>query len=242
MIQIIPAIDLMNGSCVRLEQGRFENKKKYSIDPVEKAMEWENSGLERLHIVDLDGAKNGNTSNLKTVKEICKHTRMKVDYGGGIRATTDLDELFSIGISYITIGSIAVKKPDLFRQWMDTYGPEKFILAADVKEESIAISGWQETTGMAIFELINAFEKYGLQQVMCTDISRDGMLKGVSTELYRKLKQEYPKLNIIASGGVTSIDDVCNLEKEKIDAVIVGKALFEDKIKSETLNNFQFKK
>jgi len=242
MIQIIPAIDLMDGSCVRLEQGRFENKKKYSIDPVEKAMEWENSGLERLHIVDLDGAKNGNASNLKTVKEICKHTGMKVDYGGGIRATTDLDELFSIGISYITIGSIAVKKPDLFGQWMDTYGPEKFILAADVRKENIAISGWQETTGMTIFELIETFIKSGLKQVMCTDISRDGMLRGVSTELYSKLKQQYPNLNIIASGGVSSIDDIYTLENEHVDAVIVGKALLEGIIKPEMIKNYSFKK
>ena len=237
MIQIIPAIDLMDGSCVRLEQGRFENKTNYSIDPVEKAMEWEKSGLERLHIVDLNGAKNGNASNLKTVKEICKYTRMKVDYGGGIRATTDLDELFSIGISYITIGSIAVKKPDLFRQWIDTYGPEKFILAADVRKESIAVSGWQETTEMTIFELIETFIKSGLKQVMCTDISRDGMLRGVSIELYRKLKQQYPNLNIIASGGVSSIDDIYTLEKENVDAVIVGKALLEGIIKPEMLKN-----
>jgi len=242
MIQIIPAIDLMNGSCVRLEQGRFENNKRYNIDPVEKAKEWENAGFERLHIVDLDGAKKGIASNLNTVKEICKHTSMEVDYGGGIRATKDIDELFSIGISYITIGSVSVKKPDLFRKWMDIYGPEKFILAADVKKENIAISGWQETTAISIFELIETFMKSGLKQVMCTDISRDGMLRGVSTKLYSKLKRKYPELDIIASGGVSSIDDLYSLEKENVDAVIVGKALFEGVIEPEMLKQIQFKK
>jgi len=242
MIQIIPAIDLMNGSCVRLEQGRFENNKMYFLDPVKKAKEWENAGFERLHIVDLDGAKNGIASNLNTVKKICKHTGMKVDYGGGIRVTTDIDELFSIGISYITIGSIAVKKPDLFRQWIDNYGSEKFILAADVRKENIAINGWQEKTGVTIFELINMFIQSGLQQVMCTDINRDGMLKGVSTQLYRKLKRKYPYLNLIASGGVSSIDDLYNLEKEKVDGVIIGKALLEGLIAPEMIKKNQFKK
>jgi len=242
MIQIIPAIDLMDGSCVRLKQGQFENNKKYSKSPLEKAMEWESKGFERLHIVDLDGAKYGSASNIKIVEEICRKTGMIVDYGGGVRTSEDIDKLFSIGISYLNIGSIAVIKPHLLRQWMDTYGPEKFILAADVREENIAINGWQKTTGMTIFELIETFINDGLKQVMCTDISRDGMLKGISTKLYRKLKRRYPKLNIIASGGVTSIDDIYGLEKEKVDGVIVGKALLEGVIKPEILNKFQLKK
>jgi phosphoribosylformimino-5-aminoimidazole carboxamide ribotide isomerase len=235
MIQIIPAIDLMNGRCVRLEQGRFENVKVYPTDPVAKAMEWEKAGFKRLHVVDLDGAKQGKNPNLLIVKEICQKTNLIVDYGGGIRINTDISKLFSLGISYVTIGSMAVNQPQVLKTWMNRYGAEKFILAADVKNGKIAISGWQESTAISLKQLANDYIQSGIQQIMSTDISRDGMLNGVSTARYKELKQSYPALYIIASGGVSSADDIRSLDHAGIDAVITGKALLEGIITPEEL-------
>jgi phosphoribosylformimino-5-aminoimidazole carboxamide ribotide isomerase len=237
MIQIIPAIDLMNGRCVRLEQGRFENVKAYSTDPVAKAMEWENAGFKRLHVVDLDGAQKGENQNMLTVKNICQKTNLIVDYGGGIRINTDISKLFSLGISYLTIGSMAVNQPQVLKNWMKRYGSDKFILAADVNDRKIAISGWQEATEIGLTQLTDKFIQLGIRQVMSTDISRDGMLNGVSEPLYKELRQRYPELYIIASGGVSSINDIRALETAGIDAVIVGKALLEGFITPQGLLN-----
>jgi phosphoribosylformimino-5-aminoimidazole carboxamide ribotide isomerase len=232
----------MQGRCVRLEQGRFENVKEYSTDPVAKAMEWEKTGFERLHLVDLDGAQKGDNPNLPVVKEICQKTNLKVDYGGGIRSTTDVSKLFSLGISYLTIGSVAVNQPAVLKAWMNRYGAEKFILAADVKNGKIAISGWQESTAISLKQLAEDYIQSGIQQIMSTDISRDGMLNGVSTDFYTHLRQRYPSLIIIASGGVSSLDDIKLLRKAGIDGVITGKALLEEHINPKDLINEQSNK
>ncbi len=237
MIQIIPAIDLMNGRCVRLEQGRFENVREYAPDPVAKVMEWEKAGFKRLHVVDLDGAQKGENPNLLTVKEICQKTNLKIDYGGGIRAKTNISKLFSLGISYLTIGSMAVNQPQLLKAWMNRYGSEKFILAADVKQGKIAINGWQEETETNLTQLADDFIQSGILQIMSTDISRDGMLNGISSSFYQELRQSYPNLYLIASGGVSSLNDIKKLNNAGIDAVIVGKAFFEGIINPKDLLN-----
>ncbi len=230
-MKVIPAIDIINGKCVRLTQGDYGKMKVYREDPVEVAKEFENADLEYLHLVDLDGAKKGRVTNWKIIESIQAETALKVDFGGGVKTEAEVEELLDLGIERINIGSLAVKDPELFRTFLKKYGTDNFILSADVRNEQVQMAGWTETSGTSIFDLATSFEKNGLQFLTCTDISADGMLNGPNFGLYKKLRSKFPNLNIIASGGISSIEDLEELKYQKVYAIIVGKAIYENKIK-----------
>jgi len=238
MIEIIPAIDIIDGKCVRLSQGDYDQKKVYNENPLEVAKMFESAGLRRLHLVDLDGAKAQHIVNYKVLQKIANETSLVIDFGGGLKSDGDLRIAFECGASMITGGSIAVKNPDVFMTWIEKYGSEKIILGADVKNEKIAVSGWLETTDVDLMPFIRSFTEKGIDKVICTDISKDGMLQGASIELYRKILDKFPGLYLIASGGVSSMADIESLEAVGIPAVITGKAIYEGRIKMKELENF----
>ncbi len=227
MIEIIPAIDLINGQCVRLTQGMFDKKKIYSSNPVKIAQEFEAHGIKRLHLVDLDGAQKGNPQNQEVLRDICKQTNLVVDYGGGIRTKDQVANAFKSGTEYIVIGSLAVKDPKTTKSIIEAFGPKRFIIAADINNDKVYINGWQQASQITINELISIYSDLGINQYICTDISRDGMLTGANSELYTKLKLNFPNKYIIASGGVKSEDDITNLNDLDIDAIVIGKAFYE---------------
>lgn len=229
-MKIIPAIDLVDGKCVRLTQGDFTKKKIYRDHPVDVAREFEDADLEYLHLIDLDGAKKGEVVNWKVIAEILDKTTLKVDFGGGVKTTDEVNQLLELGINRINIGSIAVKEPEKLKSWMKEYGPENFILSADVLGDNIQINGWQEGTNVNLYDLITQFEP-ALKYIACTDIGTDGTLAGPNFGLYKKLINRFPNVKVIASGGVSSIEDLLQLQYIKVDSVIVGKALYEGKIK-----------
>lgn len=235
MIEIIPAIDIMNGQCVRLAQGKYEQKTIYSSEPVMVAKVFKNQGYKRLHLVDLDGAKTGKTENLPILKEICTKTNLIVDYSGGIRNKGQVKKTVNAGASYIGIGSMAVTNPEDCKNLINDFGAQLFIIATDVFNKKVYINGWAKETDIQIFDLISKYKDLGINKFMCTDISRDGMLSGVNIDLYQSLKRTFPNNYIIASGGVSSKKDIYDLEKAGIDAVIVGKAFYEDIIPIENL-------
>ncbi len=235
MIEIIPAIDLMDGQCVRLLQGKYNQKTVYSNQPAMVAKAFENLGYKRLHLVDLDGAKSGQTVNLNILKEICSTTNLTVDYSGGIRTKEQVQFALGAGASYIGIGSMAVSNPERFKTLIRDFGGQVFIIASDVIDEKISINGWTQQTDVKIFDLITDYSRLGIRKFMCTDITRDGTLSGVNTDLYKSLKALYPDNYIIASGGVSSKKDINELEKAGVDAVIIGKAFYEDMIPIENL-------
>ncbi len=235
VLTLIPAIDLMDGRCVRLTQGAYNTKKVYSMDPLEQAKLFEDVGLKRLHLVDLDGAQQGRVVNWPVLEKIKKHTGLVVDFGGGIRSNDDVQKVVEAGADFFTIGSIAVKNPSLVENWLQSFGADKIILGSDVKNERIAIHGWQEQSSWTVFELIAFYLPKGIKTVICTDVSRDGMLQGPNIELYRKLRKRYPDLHIIASGGVQGIEDFKALEQVGVDGVIFGKAYYEGRIRLELL-------
>lgn len=230
MIEIIPAIDIIDGKCVRLSEGDFEQLKAYPRDPVAIAKDYEKKGFRRLHVVDLDAARHGKMVNKKILRRICTETNLIVDYGGGIKTDADVAEAFSLGAKMITGGSVAVKNKELFESWIKQYGPDRIILGADVRDEMIAVSGWKETTGLNIFDFISYYAEKGISNVICTDISRDGMLTGPSIALYLKLMKHFPDIEIIASGGVGKVSDIDELNRAGIRSVIAGKAFYEKKI------------
>ncbi|HNP95454.1 MAG TPA: 1-(5-phosphoribosyl)-5-[(5-phosphoribosylamino)methylideneamino]imidazole-4-carboxamide isomerase [Cyclobacteriaceae bacterium] len=230
-MKIIPAIDLVDGKCVRLTQGDFTKKKIYREFPVDVAREFEDADLEYLHLIDLDGAKKGEVVNWKVIVEILEKTALKVDFGGGVKTTEEVDQLLELGINRINIGTVAAREPEKLENWMREYGSENFILSADVRGDCVQINGWQNDADLCIYDLVNRFEQAGLEYLACTDIGTDGMLSGPNFGLYKKLKNRFPHLKIIASGGVSSVDDLVQLQYIKVDAVIVGKALYEGKIK-----------
>jgi phosphoribosylformimino-5-aminoimidazole carboxamide ribotide isomerase len=234
-MQIIPAIDIIDGKCVRLTQGDYNQKKIYNEHPLEVARQFEDAGLERLHLVDLDGAKAGAVKNWKVLEAIAGKTSLVIDFGGGIKQEEDLTIVFNSGAAFATIGSLAVKNEALFTQWLKTYGPEKFLLGADVKDEKIAIGGWLETTGIWIYDFIEKYIQLGVQQIFCTDVSKDGLLQGPSVDLYKEILDRFPSLHFIASGGVSSTKDLDALQKIGCKGVIVGKAIYEGRIKLEDL-------
>jgi phosphoribosylformimino-5-aminoimidazole carboxamide ribotide isomerase len=238
MIEIIPAIDVIDGKCVRLTKGDYGTKKVYGEYPLEVAKQFEDSGLKRLHIVDLDGAKAGRIVNYKVLEQIAAKTSLTIDFGGGLKSSGDLEIAFESGAEMVTGGSIAVRKPELFYSWLQQYGNERIILGADVKDEKIAISGWQEETALELLPFISGYQKKGIRKVICTDISRDGMLQGASTELYRKIQAEAPEIYLIASGGISSVKDIEELETAGIPAVIIGKAIYEGKVSLKDLLQF----
>ena len=234
-MQIIPAIDIIDGKCVRLTQGDYSQKKIYNEHPLEVARQFEDAGLERLHLVDLDGAKAGAVKNWKVLESIAGKTSLVIDFGGGIKREEDLGVVFNSGAAFATIGSLAVKNEELFIQWLKTYGPEKFLLGADVKDEKIAVGGWLETTGIWIYDFIEKYIQHGVQQIFCTDVSKDGLLQGPSVDLYKEVIDRFPSLHFIASGGVSSTKDLETLQKIGCKGAIVGKAIYEGRIKLEDL-------
>jgi phosphoribosylformimino-5-aminoimidazole carboxamide ribotide isomerase len=236
MIEIIPAIDLIEGKCVRLSQGDFAQKKIYNENPLEVAREFENAGLKRLHIVDLDGAKNGRVTNLKVLETIAENTNLTIDFGGGIKTDEDIQSVFNAGAEMASIGSVAVKEPAKFFGWIEKYGSEKILLGADVRNKKLAINGWQTETDLEILQFLEEYFAKGVRQVFCTDISKDGLLEGSANELYREILSRLPELKLIASGGVSDIEDIFELEKIGCSGVIIGKAIYEGKIKLEDLN------
>lgn len=238
MITIIPAIDIIEGKCVRLSQGDYTQKKVYNDDPVEVAKEFEDYGFKHLHVVDLDGAKAKHVINIRTLEKIVSKTDLLVDFGGGIKTDEDLQQVFDAGAHQATIGSIAVQNKELFLHWIEEYGAEKFILAADFIDEKIAIGGWQNVTDIPLDDFITEYENKGIQYVMCTDISKDGMLQGSSIEIYRRLHHDFPRLNIIASGGITFLHEIEELDRSGIYGVIIGKAIYEGRINLDDLAKF----
>ena len=229
-MEIIPAIDIIDGKCVRLTHGDFSQKKIYNEKPFEVALQFQDAGLKRLHLVDLDGAKTGAIKNWKVLETIAGKTSLIIDFGGGINSGKDVEIVLNSGASFATVGSIAVKNEPLFSDWLTTYGPEKFLLGADVKDEKIAINGWQKTTDLWIYDFIEKYIEKGIQQIFCTDISKDGALQGPSIDLYKNIIQEFPELHFIASGGVGQLDDIYKLEEIGCSGVIIGKAIYEGRI------------
>jgi phosphoribosylformimino-5-aminoimidazole carboxamide ribotide isomerase len=234
-IEIIPAIDIIDGKCVRLSQGDYSRKTIYNEDPLEVAKMFEAYGLQRLHLVDLDGAKAHHIVNHKVLENIALHTTLTIDFGGGLKSDRDLDIAFEAGADMITGGSVAVKTPAVMRKWIETYGSDRIILGADAADQKIAVSGWTEETGLDIFDFIRQWMAKGIDQVISTDISRDGMLTGPSLKLYQEILQNNPGIYLIASGGVGSLQDILDLERIGIPAVIVGKAIYEGKVTLEEL-------
>ncbi|MBR3454472.1 MAG: 1-(5-phosphoribosyl)-5-[Bacteroidaceae bacterium] len=237
-IELIPAIDIIEGKCVRLTQGDYNCKKIYNENPVEVAREFADYGIRRLHIVDLDGAKSQHVVNHKVVEQIRQATDLLIDFGGGIKSDDDLHKAFDAGASMVTIGSLAVKQPETFLRWLSLFGSEHIILGADVKQGNISINGWQEEDGEQLVPFVRRYVDKGVKQVLCTDISKDGMLQGPSVDLYRQLLSTFPDLYLIASGGVSCIDDIKALDAAGVPAVVFGKAIYEGRINlSELVQN-----
>ena len=237
MIELIPAIDIIDGKCVRLSKGDYDSKKIYNESPEEVAAELEAHGIQRLHVVDLDGAASHHIVNYRTLERIASRTGLRIDFGGGVKSDEDLRIAFECGAQMVTGGSIAVKNPETFKRWLNTYGPEKIILGADVKDNMIAVSGWKEDSRLELTTFLTDYTQQGVSKVICTDINRDGMLHGPSTRLYSDIRQQFNNLYIIASGGVSSMDDILELEENDIPAVIFGKALYEGRITLRQLEN-----
>lgn len=238
-MQIIPAIDIIAGKCVRLTQGDYSSMKVYNEDPLEVAKHFEDAGLNRLHLVDLDGAKAGAVKNWKVLEKLASKTELVIDFGGGIKTSTDVDIVFNSGAAYATVGSIAVKNEQLFVEWINQYSGAKFLLGADVKDEKIAVSGWLEKTDIWVYDFIRKYIAHGIKQVFCTDVSKDGLLQGPSTKLYKNIITEFPSLIFIASGGVSSMKDLEELAAIGCNGAIVGKAIYENRISLNELKTFR---
>ncbi len=238
MIEIIPAIDIIDGKCVRLTQGDYGKQKTYSDNPLEVAKLFEGYGVRRLHVVDLDGAKSSHVVNLRVLEQIASHTDLVIDFGGGIKSENDLTLSFNAGAYMLTIGSLAVKNPDLVKGWLKDYGAERFIIGADVKDEKISINGWKEEGEDTLYPFLERYTSEGVVNVLCTDISRDGMLQGPSLTLYENILKRFPELHLIASGGVGGVDDIRKLNEMGVPAVVFGKAFYEGLIRIEQLKEF----
>jgi phosphoribosylformimino-5-aminoimidazole carboxamide ribotide isomerase len=237
-MQIIPAIDIIDGKCVRLTEGDYAQKKIYNEHPLEVAKQFEDAGLMRLHLVDLDGAKAGAVKNWKALETIAGKTSLIIDFGGGIKQEEDVKIVFSSGAALATVGSIAVKDEERFVSWLQQFGADKFLLGADVKDEKIAVGGWLETTDIWIYDFIEKYIAHGVQQIFCTDVSKDGKLEGPSTELYKNIIQKFPQLHFIASGGVSNMNDLDELQNIGCKGAIVGKAIYEGRISLNELKRF----
>ena len=234
MIELIPAIDIIEGKCVRLTKGDYEQKTIYG-NPIEMAREFERIGFRRLHVVDLDGAKSRHIVNSQVLRDITSETRLIVDFGGGIKTDEDIEQAFEAGASMVTVGSVAVTQPELFERWLTKYGAERMILGADVRNGLISINGWKEDSSEELLPFLKQYVGMGVHHVLCTEISKDGTLAGPALELYKEIMAAYPELNLIASGGVSSIDDIKQLDAAGIPSVVFGKAIYEGKIKLEEL-------
>ena len=243
-MRIIPAIDIIDGKCVRLTKGDYNTKKIYNESPLEVAKEFEASGIEYLHVVDLDGAKASHIVNYKVLEQIASQTNLKIDFGGGLKSNEDLKIAFNSGANQITGGSIAVKNPEVFQNWISKFGAERIILGADCNNEKIAISGWQEESSLEVIPFIKDYQSKGIQYVICTDISKDGMLEGPSFELYERIlkechsEQSEESIKLIASGGISKFDELPQLLEMGCEGVIIGKAIYENRISLKELENF----
>lgn len=237
-MEIIPAIDIIEGKCVRLTHGDYSSKKIYNEHPLEVARQFEGHGLQRLHLVDLDGAKAGSVKNWKVLEQLAGKTSLHIDFGGGIQSEKDVRIVFESGAKLATVGSMAVKNKKLFQDWLDIFGADTFFLGADVRDEKITISGWTVETEIWIYDFLEEYMQKGLNKIFCTDVSKDGALEGPSTELYKSIVSKFPSLHFVASGGVSSLDDLYKLEDLGCKGVIIGKAIYEGKISLSELKKF----
>lgn len=227
---ILPAIDIIGGRCVRLSQGDYNQQTQYEATPVDMVKQYVAHGFKRIHVVDLDGAKASSPQNLDTLSELAAVPGAEIEWGGGIKSVEALRAVLDAGAKYAVVGSVAAKQPELFEQWLRMFGPERIVLGADVREGRVAVNGWQEEMDVTIDDLVDRFLKYGLSQVICTDISRDGMLQGPATELYVRLQKKYPEVDFTVSGGISSMADIHALKAAHLRRVIVGKAIYEGRI------------
>ena len=235
---IIPAIDILDGKCVRLTKGDYSRQTIYNDDPLEVAQQFEDAGLKRLHLVDLDGAKAGEVKNWKVLEKIAGKTKLLIDFSGGISTQKSLEIAFDSGAAYAAVGSIAVKDEFTFTGWLIAFGVERFIIGADVKNEIIVIKGWTETTTFNVFDLITNYKLKGVKQFFCTDVNKDGLLQGPATGLYKKIMNEHPSIDLIASGGITTIKDIEELREAGCNGAIIGKAIYENRISLTELKRF----
>ncbi len=238
MIKLIPAIDIIDGRCVRLTKGNYNEKTIYHENPVDVAKEFEQLGLTHLHLVDLDGAKSDHVINIDVLKAISTQTNLHVDFSGGIKSDDDIKDVFNNGANMVTIGSVAVNNPYLFNKWLKEYGPQKIILGADIKNGSIAINGWKDETKKSIYSFLEHYISLGIINILCTDITKDGTLSGPAYNLYTEILRRFPEINLIASGGVSSNEDIIKLDKLGVKAVVFGKAYYEHKIDIKTLMQY----
>lgn len=237
-IELIPAIDIIEGKCVRLTKGEYSSQKTYSENPLEIAKQLEDIGVKRLHMVDLDGAKSKHIVNHKVLETIANSTSLKIDFGGGIKSDADIHTAFDSGASLVTIGSVASTSPELFMSWIDKYGTDKIILGADVRNGMISINGWKEDSQYSLFDFLDKYIEAGIINILCTEISRDGMLEGPATDLYKEIMQRYPNINLIASGGISCMKDIEVLNDNGIPSVVFGKAMYEERISMADIRNW----
>lgn len=230
MIELIPAIDIIDGKCVRLTQGDYSQQKVYDEDPVGIAIRFEEMGCKRLHVVDLDGAKSGHIVNIEPLKNMARQTRLTIDFGGGLKTDEDIEKAFECGAAMVTVGSIAALQPDRFDRWLRQYGANRIILGADVKDGKVKVNGWKDSSGEDLFPFLKRHIDNGVRNILCTDISRDGTLNGPAIDLYKRIMESFPGTHLIASGGVSSDNDISMLEQAGIPAVVFGKAFYEGRI------------
>ena len=237
-IELIPAIDIIEGKCVRLTKGEYSSQKTYSENPLEIAKQLEDIGVKRLHMVDLDGAKSKHIVNHKVLETIANSTSLKIDFGGGIKSDADVHTAFDSGASLVTIGSVASTSPELFMSWIDKYGTDKIILGADVRNGMISINGWKEDSQYSLFDFLDKYIEAGIINILCTEISRDGMLEGPATDLYKEIMQRYPNINLIARGGISRMKDIEVRDDNGLPSVVFGKAMYEERISMADIRNW----
>ncbi len=235
-MEIVPAIDIIDGKCVRLSKGDYNAQKTYSDNPLDVALRFQDAGIKRLHLVDLDGARSKHIVNYPVLEAITNHTDLTVDFGGGIKSTSDLETALGCGAAMVTVGSTAVTDPDLMQKWIEDFGQEHIILGADARDGKISVNGWKEDSVLTLSDFIRDYMNKGITQVLCTDINRDGMLQGPAVELYRSLLKEFPGIKLIASGGVSSVQDLMDLKEAGLPSAIVGKAYYEGRITIDQLS------
>ena len=238
MIELIPAIDIIGGRCVRLSQGDYERQTTYDAEPADMVKRFADCGVKRVHVVDLDGAKAAQPENLPTLEKMADVDGISIEWGGGLKTETAVRQVFDAGAAYAIVGSVAAKQPDLFTTWLNAFGAERMVLGADVREGKVSVSGWQEDLNLGIEALIDTFQPHGLRQVICTDISRDGMLQGPSFDLYTQLQAAYPDIDFTVSGGISSMNDIRRLDSLKLCKVIIGKAIYEGRISLKEIETY----
>lgn len=238
MIELIPAIDIIGGRCVRLSQGDYERQTTYDAEPTDMVKRFADCGVKRVHVVDLDGAKAAQPENLPTLEKMAGVDGISIEWGGGLKTETAVRQVFDAGAAYAIVGSVAAKQPDLFTTWLNAFGAERMVLGADVREGKVSVSGWQEDLNLGIEALIDIFQPHGLRQVICTDISRDGMLQGPSFDLYTQLQATYPDIDFTVSGGISSMDDIRRLDSLNLRKVIIGKAIYEGRISLKEIETY----